>query len=46
MLANELKELVKSENEKKIIEIEKLEYVRIENEEKIDVTLDFGNENK
>jgi hypothetical protein len=42
MLANELKELVKIENEKKIIEIEELEYKRVENEEKIDVTLEFS----
>jgi hypothetical protein len=41
MLANELKELIKTENDKKIIEIEELEYKRIENEEKIDVTLDY-----
>jgi hypothetical protein len=41
MLANELKELVKEENEKKVKEIDELEYKRIENEEKIDVTLDF-----
>lgn len=46
MLANELKELVKEENEKKVKEIDELEYKRIENEEKIDVTLDFWNENK
>jgi hypothetical protein len=41
MLANELKELVKNENEKKVVEIETLEYKRIEDEEKIDVTLDY-----
>jgi hypothetical protein len=46
MMANELKELVKIENEKKIIEIEELEYKRIEEEEKIDVTLEFSNDNK
>ena len=46
MLANELKELVKLENEKKVKEIDELEYKRIENEEKIDVTLDFWNENR
>lgn len=46
MLANELKELVKLENEKKVKEIDELEYKRIESEEKIDVTLDFWNENR
>lgn len=46
MLANELKELVKLENEKKVKEIDELEYKRIEAEEKIDVTLDFWNENR
>lgn len=46
MIANELKELVKTENEKKVLEIEELEFKRIEEEEKIDVTLDFWNDNK
>lgn len=46
MLANELKELVKDENEKKALEIDKIEYKKIEESEKIDVTLDFWNENK
>lgn len=46
MIANELKELVKTENEKKVLEIEELEFKRIEEEEKIDVTLDFWNDSK
>lgn len=46
MLANELKEFIKSENEKKEAEIEKLDFIKIENEEKIDVTLEFPGENK
>jgi hypothetical protein len=41
MLANELKEFIKSESEKKEAEIEKLDFIKIENEEKIDVTLEF-----
>jgi len=41
MLANELKDFIKCENEKKEIEIEKLEFLKIEAEEKIDVTLAF-----
>lgn len=46
MLANELKDFIKCENEKKEIEIEKLEFLKIEAEEKIDVTLAFPWENK
>lgn len=46
MLANELKDFIKCENEKREIEIEKLEFLKIENEEKIDVTLAFPWENK
>jgi len=46
MLANELKELIKTETEKKEIEIEKLNYTKIENEEKIDVTLEFPSKNR
>ncbi len=46
MLANELKEFIKSESEKKEAEIEKLDFIKIENEEKIDVTLEFPWENK
>lgn len=46
MLANELKEFIKSESENKQIEIENLNYRKIENDEKIDVTLEFPSENK
>jgi|GEM_PF-3921718 hypothetical protein len=46
MLANELKEFIKSESEKKESEIENIHYKKIENDEKIDVTLEFPNENK
>lgn len=46
MLANELKEFIKVESEKKEIEVEKLNYNKIETEEKIDVTLQFPSENK
>lgn len=46
ILANELKDFIKCENEKKEIEIEKLEFLKIEAEEKIDVTLAFPWENK
>lgn len=45
ILANELKEFIKVETEKKQIEIEKLNYTKIENEEKIDVTLEFPSKN-
>ncbi|MDD5769470.1 MAG: phenylalanine--tRNA ligase subunit alpha [Candidatus Gracilibacteria bacterium] len=41
ILANELKEFIKSESEKKEIEIEKINYSKIEEEEKIDPTLSF-----
>lgn len=45
MLANELKEFIKIETEKKEVEIEKINYTKIENEEKIDVTLEFPSKN-
>lgn len=46
MLANELKEFIKNENEKKEQEIENINYKTIENNEKIDVTLEFPSEKK
>ncbi len=46
MLANELKEFIKSENEKKEIEIENANYSKIAESEKIDVTLEFPSKNK
>lgn len=46
VLANELKEFIKSENIKKEIEIEKIKYSKIENDEKIDVTLNFESKEK
>lgn len=46
ILANELKEFIKTESEKKEIEIEKINFSKIEEAEKIDVTLQFESKNK
>lgn len=46
ILANGLKEFINIETEKKEVEIEKINYKKIENEEKIDVTLEFPSKNK
>jgi len=45
MLANELKEFIKLESEKKELEIENINYLKIEAEEKIDVSLEFPSKN-
>lgn len=46
LLANELKDLIKLKNQEKEIEIEKNNYVKIQENEKIDVTLEFPSQNK
>ena len=46
MLANELKEFIKAESEKKEVEIEHAQYSKIESEEALDVTLAFDSKVK
>lgn len=46
LLANELKEFIKSESTKKEAEIEHINYSKIEDQEKIDVTLNFESKQK